>query len=81
MALGIGEARTRVDGSEWSDVLEPAALAGHRFRLAGPKHQVLVTSLTPADCFVRPSPGGVVAFLNWAVEGAASHEVAVDLRP
>ena len=81
LALGIGEARTRVDGSEWSDVLEPAALAGHRFRLAGPKHQVLITSLTPADCFVRPSPGGVVAFLNWAVEGAASHEVAVDLRP
>ncbi len=81
LPLATGTTRTRVDGSEWSDLADATPLAGHRFRFSGSRHQVLVTSLTPAQCFTRPSPGGIVLWLHWEVEGAASHEATIDLSP
>ncbi len=79
--LALGDTQVRVDGSEWATVDDSMPLSGHRFRLQGNDRQVLISSLTPADLFIMPAPGGVVAWLNWAVEGAATHEVSIDLDP
>ncbi len=80
MAVALGESKTRVDGSEWAPVAGDVQLTGHRFRFAGTSHQILITSITPAECFVTASPGGITVWINWVVEGSASHEVSVDLN-
>ncbi len=79
--LALGATQVRVDGSDWAAVEGPMPLSGHRFRLQGDDRQVLISSLTPADLSVRPMPGGVMAWLHWAVEGTASYEVSIDLDP
>lgn len=81
LLLALGETEVRVDGSDWAPVEDLLPLSGHRFRLQGPTRQVLITSLTPADLVVRPAAGGVVAWLHWAVDGSAAHEVSIDLDP
>ena len=60
-----GAMRLRIDGSAWTNVTEPVALSGHRFRLEHGSEQILMTALQPADFFVRPVPGGVVVWANW----------------
>jgi hypothetical protein len=74
-------ARVRVDGSAWVDVTEPTALAGHKIRLTDGETQVLMSSLTPTECFVRPGieGSGLVVWPHWASPGSGSYEVTVDL--
>jgi hypothetical protein len=77
------EARVRVDGSEWSSMTEPAALAGHKIRIADERHQVVLSSLTPLSVFGRPGVdgSGLVVWPHWATDGGGTHELTVDLAP
>jgi hypothetical protein len=74
-------ARIRVDGSEWREVAEPMAIAGHKIRITDGEMQVLISSITPTECFVRPGieGSGLVVWPHWACPGSGSYEISVDL--
>ncbi len=81
LVLALDGARIRADGAAWRDVDGPISLAGHRFRLAAGDRQLLVGSMIPADCFVRPVPGGVVVWPHWATDGTGTFDLDLDLDP
>lgn len=81
LGLALPGARIRADGAAWQDVAGPIELSGHRFRLAGEDRQVLLGSMIPADCRVRPVAGGVVVWPHWATDGTASFDLEIDLAP
>jgi hypothetical protein len=65
--------RLRVDGGLWISVDSPLARSGHRFRLDTGRQQFLFALDQPGDLFLRPAPGGVVAWPNWPVLTAEYH--------
>lgn len=76
LPLAMEAPRVRVDGGEWLAADAPLALAGHRFRIAGADHALLVSSPRPTDLFVRPlAGGGIVIWPHWARGGAGSHRL------
>jgi hypothetical protein len=79
LVLALPECRLRVDGGAWSPVDEPLAREGHRFRLSGEGHDVLVSSVTPAAFFARPAEDGVVAWPHWLSSGNGTYEATVEL--
>ena len=79
--LALGRTRARADGAEWVPVEEAETLAGHRFRLDGPRAQILAGSMIPAECALRPHDDGVVAWPNWVTSGSGIYELSVDLAP
>ena len=62
-----GPIRFRLDGSAWLTLDGPTALFGHRFRLEHGSEHVLLAAFQPADFFLRPVPGGVIVWANWAL--------------
>lgn len=82
LPLNIGTTDLRVDGGTWAAVDEALALTGHRFRLRGVSRQVLITTMLPADLFIRPSGDrGVVVWPNWRVDGTGHYTITIDLDP
>ncbi|NIR38536.1 MAG: hypothetical protein GWN07_21945 [Actinobacteria bacterium] len=37
--------------------------------------------MIPADCVVRPVPGGVVVWPHWATDGTGTFDLDLDLDP
>jgi hypothetical protein len=76
-------ARYRVDGSEWQTITDVTAAAGHKFRITDGEHQVVLSTLTPCSVFLRPGIDGtgIVAWPHWAIDGSATLELVVDMRP
>lgn len=82
LRLAIGpDARLRVDGSDWMDLEEPVAIAGHKFRITDGINQLVLTSLTPCSVFLRPGVEGtgLVAWAQWTTAGTDSHHLLLDL--
>lgn len=77
LTLQLDATQMRADGSEWTDLTEPTAQVGHKFRLKDGNHQVLIVSPTPATLFVRPAVGGLVVWAHWHSDGTSHHELAV----
>jgi hypothetical protein len=66
MALAFFDPITlRVDGAAWEEISAPSAVAGHRFRLQAGSAEILIALDQPGDLFLRPVPGGLVAWANW----------------
>jgi hypothetical protein len=57
--------RLKVDGGDWIDVAQPLAHSGHRFRLDAGTYRIVIALEQPGDLFLRPAPGGMVAWPNW----------------
>lgn len=75
--------RLRVDGSEWLDVTEPVAVAGHKLRITDGEHQVVLATLTPCSVFLRPGLDGtgIMLWPHWTTAGTAMHELTIDMTP
>lgn len=79
--LALGRSRARADGAEWIPVTDTTSLTGHRFRLDGPRAQVLAGSMIPTECTLRAHDDGVIAWLHWSTTGAGIYESTIDLAP
>ena len=79
--LALGRVRARADGAEWMPVTDPMTLSGHRFRLDGPRAQILAGSMIPAECALRPHDDGVVVWPSWVTSGSGVYELTLDLAP
>ncbi len=77
ITLQLAAARIRADGSEWSELSEPVARLGHKFRISDGVHDVLLVSPTPSTLFIRPTADGAIIWAHWNTDGNSHHEATI----
>lgn len=83
MRVAFGDhPRYRLDGSPWTEITGPLALAGHKLRVADADgRQLLASSLNPCSIFIRPGVEGrgLVIWPHWSSDGTGDYRLEVRL--
>lgn len=78
LLLALRDARVRVDGGEWQGLNDTISLSGHRFRIDGAEHQVLMVAMMPTDVRFVPVPGGVLVWPSWLPADGGKYGLTVE---